>query len=94
MIIIHTASRQVESKRCVDISHAEREAVMAQRKHYGGPFKTQVVMEATAGCGTVNEIAWTYGASSAGGQVEGAGVGASGGGLVGRTRGQGHPGLG
>jgi putative transposase len=33
---------------------------MAQRKHYGGAFKTRVVVEAMAGHKTVNEIAGAY----------------------------------
>lgn len=34
---------------------------MAQRKHYGGPFKMRVVVEAMAGHKTINEIAGAYG---------------------------------
>ena len=33
---------------------------MAQRKHYGGAFKTRVAVEALAGHKTVNEIAGSY----------------------------------
>jgi transposase len=33
---------------------------MAQRRHHGGAFKTQVVVEAIAGHKTVNEIASSY----------------------------------
>jgi len=33
---------------------------MVQRKHYGGPFETRVVVEAIAGQKAVNQIAGAY----------------------------------